>query len=76
MEVATGQSLLRTHPLAKLVRELCTPQQLGEMRALAREAGVDPDEECSRVTGMACRIEELSRAAAAEFIEHLKGMGE
>jgi hypothetical protein len=38
MEAVTQKSLLRTHPLAKFVYELCTPQQLGEMRALAREA--------------------------------------
>jgi flagellar biosynthesis GTPase FlhF len=60
-------------PLAKSMADLVTPKQLGMIRALAREAGVDPDEESQQV--MRVRTEELSKRAASSFIDHLKGLG-
>lgn len=57
-------------PLAKSMADLVTPKQLGMIRALAREAGLDPDEECQSV--MRVRTEELSKRAASSFIDHLK----
>jgi hypothetical protein len=57
-------------PLAKSMADLVTPKQLGMIRALAREAGVDPDEESQAV--MRVRTEELSKRAASTFIDHLK----
>ncbi len=59
-------------PLAKSMADLVTPKQLGMIRALAREAGVDMDEECQSV--MRVRTEELSKRAASTFIDHLKGL--
>jgi hypothetical protein len=59
-------------PLAKSMADLITPKQLGMIRALAREAGVDPDEESQSV--MRVRTEELSKRAASSFIDHLKGL--
>ena len=59
-------------PLAKSMADLVTPKQLGMIRALAREAGVDADEECQQV--MRVRTEELSKRAASSFIDHLKGL--
>ncbi|HEX8558443.1 MAG TPA: Rad52/Rad22 family DNA repair protein [Pyrinomonadaceae bacterium] len=59
-------------PLAKSMADLVTPKQLGMIRALAREAGVDMDEECQQV--MRVRTEELSKRAASSFIDHLKGL--
>jgi len=59
-------------PLAKSMGDLVTPKQLGMIRALAREAGVDPDEESQSV--MRVRTEELSKRAASSFIDHLKGL--
>ena len=59
-------------PLAKSMADLVTPKQLGMIRALAREAGVDPDEESQQV--MRVRTEELSKRAASSFIDHLKGL--
>ncbi len=59
-------------PLAKSMADLVTPKQLGMIRALAREAGVDPDEESQSV--MRVRTEELSKRAASSFIDHLKGL--
>ncbi len=57
-------------PLAKSMSDLVTPKQLGMIRALAREAGMDADDECQSV--MRCRTEELSKRAASSFIDHLK----
>jgi hypothetical protein len=57
-------------PLAKSMADLVTPKQLGMIRALAREAGVDAEEECQ--ANMRCRTEELSKRAASSFIDHLK----
>lgn len=59
-------------PLAKSMADLVTPKQLGMIRALAREAGVDADEESMSV--LQCRTEELSKRAASSFIDHLKGL--
>ena len=59
-------------PLAKSLTDLVTPKQLGMIRALAREAGVDAEEECHRV--LRVRTEELSKRAASSFIDHLKGL--
>ena len=59
-------------PLAKSMADLVTPKQLGMIRALAREAGVDVEEECQQV--LRCRTEELSKRAASSFIDHLKGL--
>ncbi len=57
-------------PLAKSMADLVTPKQLGMIRALSREANVEPDEECQNV--MRVRTEELSKRAASTFIDHLK----
>jgi hypothetical protein len=59
-------------PLAKSMADLVTPKQLGMIRALAREAGIDADEESMSV--LQCRTEELSKRAASSFIDHLKGL--
>lgn len=59
-------------PLAKSMGDLVTPKQLGMIRALAREAGVDVEEECQAV--LRCRTEELSKKAASSFIDHLKNL--
>jgi len=59
-------------PLAKSMGDLVTPKQLGMIRALAREAGVDTEEECQSV--LRCRTEELSKKAASSFIDHLKNL--
>lgn len=59
-------------PLAKSMADLVTPKQLGMLRALAREAGVDADEECMQV--LQCKTEELSKRAASSLIDHLKNI--
>ena len=59
-------------PLAKSMADLVTPKQLGMIRALAREAGIDVEEECQSV--LRCKTDELSKRAASSFIDHLKGL--
>jgi hypothetical protein len=58
------------NPVAKSLSDLVTAKQLGMIRALAREMGIDADEECNAV--MNCRTDELSKRAASSFIQHLQ----
>jgi hypothetical protein len=59
-----------TNPVAKSLSDLVSAKQLGMIRAIAREIGIDPDEECN--TAMQCRTDELSKRAASSFIQHLQ----
>lgn len=58
------------NPVAKTIGDLVTAKQLGMIRALAREKGIEPEEECQSV--MQCRTDELSKKAASSFIQHLQ----
>ncbi len=60
------------NPVAGSLAELVTAKQLGMIKALSREAGVDPDEECRSV--MQCGIGELSKRAASALIQRLQNM--
>ncbi|MBV9959409.1 MAG: hypothetical protein JO360_13365, partial [Acidobacteria bacterium] len=73
-EGTAPQSEFPRDPLAKSMADLVTPKQLGMIRALAREAGVEVEEECQSV--LRCKTEELSKRAASSFIDHLKGLGQ
>lgn len=57
------------NPIARSLFDLVTAKQLGMIRALARELGINPDAECDRL--MHCSTGELSKRAASAFIEHL-----
>ncbi|MEA2173371.1 MAG: hypothetical protein QOD00_963 [Blastocatellia bacterium] len=69
---AVQQGQFPRDPLAKSMADLVTPKQLGMIRALAREAGVEVEEECQNV--LRCKTDELSKRAASSFIDHLKNM--
>jgi hypothetical protein len=71
-EGAAPQSEFPRDPLAKSMADLVTPKQLGMIRALAREAGVDVEEECQST--LRCKTDELSKRAASSFIDHLKNL--
>lgn len=73
-EGAVSTSQFPRDPVAKTVADLVTAKQLGMIRALARELGVNYEEECQAVLG--CKADELSKRAASSLIEHLKKMGE
>ena len=57
-------------PVAKSLGDMVTGKQLGMIRAIAREAEVDAERECADL--LHCRVEELSKRAASELIEHLQ----
>jgi hypothetical protein len=71
-EGAAPQSEFPRDPLAKSMADLVTPKQLGMIRALAREASVDVEEECQ--SALRCKTDELSKRAASSFIDHLKNL--
>ena len=56
-------------PVAKSLGDMVTAKQLGMIRAIAKDIGVDADAE-SRIT-VGCSIEELNKKAASDVIEHL-----
>lgn len=64
----TGQAF---DPRPKTLADLVTPKQLWMARNLAREAGLDAGAECLRQ--YQCVLEEISKRAASELIEYLKG---
>ena len=57
-------------PVARNLGELVTAKQLGMIRAIARELGIDPNEECQSV--MNCTTDELSKKAASALIQHFQ----
>lgn len=59
-------------PVAKSMADIVTPRQLGMIRALGREIGLEVDEECQ--AHLHCKTEELSKRAASNFIDHLKAL--
>ncbi|MEO6390805.1 MAG: SWIM zinc finger family protein [Pyrinomonadaceae bacterium] len=59
-------------PYAQSMSDLVTSRQLGFIRLLAREAGVDAEMECRDV--MNCFSTDLARSAASAFIEYLKAL--
>jgi hypothetical protein len=61
-----------TNPIAKSLSDLVTAKQLGMIRAIAREIGVDADEECQNA--MQCKTDELSKKAASGLIQHLQDL--
>lgn len=69
-----GGAKFPANPVAQTLADMITTKQLGMIRAVAREAGVDADEECSAV--MNCQVTELSRRAASALIDHLRDLQE
>ena len=60
------------NPVAQSLGDMLTGKQLNMIRALAREAKVDADGECTEI--MKCSVTELSRSAASHLIEHLQNL--
>ncbi|HMS40839.1 MAG TPA: Rad52/Rad22 family DNA repair protein [Pyrinomonadaceae bacterium] len=61
-----------SNPIARSLSDLVTAKQLGMIRAISREIGVDADEECQTV--MQCKTDELSKKAASGLIQHLQDL--
>ncbi|MCY7374598.1 MAG: SWIM zinc finger family protein [Pyrinomonadaceae bacterium] len=60
------------NPIARSLSDLVTAKQLGMIRAISREIGMDADAECQNV--MQCKTDELSKKAASGLIQHLQDM--
>ena|SRR5436190_2377172 len=58
--------------VAKSLGDMITSKQLAMIRGIAREANVDAEAECSQT--MHCGIDELSKRAASDLIEHLQNI--
>lgn len=65
---------VRNNAVARSIGDLITTKQMGMIRAVARERGVDADAECMSM--MNCRVNELSRRAASALIDHLNSISE
>lgn len=63
-----------TQPRAQHVAEQATPKQLGLIQRLCREAQIDAEAELREGFHLDCKVEELSRRAASNFIDHLQGL--
>jgi len=61
-----------SNPIARSLSDLVTAKQLGMIRAISREIGIDADEECQNV--MQCKTDELSKKAASGLIQHLQDL--
>jgi len=59
-------------PVAKSLGDMITGKQVGMLRALARDAKLDAEAECSQL--MHCGIQELSKKAASELIYYLQNL--
>lgn len=60
------------NPIARSLSDLVTAKQLGMIRAISREIGVNADEECDAL--MQCKTDELSKRAASGLIRHLQDL--
>lgn len=56
-------------PVARSLGDMLSTKQLGLIRAISKEANIDADSECMLYLG--CKVDELSKRAASNFIEHL-----
>ncbi len=61
-----------SNPIARSLSDLVTAKQLGMIRAIARDLGLDADEES--VSVMNCKTDELSKRAASSLIQHLQDL--
>ena len=71
-ELSAFEPQTATDPIAKNLGDMVTGKQLGMIRAIAREANIDAEHECSQM--MRCAVEELSKRAASDLIEHLQNL--
>jgi hypothetical protein len=65
-----------TRPIGSAVAtslgDMVTAKQLGMIRSLSRDANLDAELECSQI--MHCGVNELSKRAASELIDHLQNL--
>lgn len=73
-EIVTSGELSKAanEHVARNLGDLVTGKQLGMIKALARETGINPINECDAV--MRCNFDELSKRGASLFIKHLQAL--
>jgi len=59
-------------PIAATLGDMVSGKQLGMIRAMSRENGLDAEQECAAKFN--CRVEELSKRAASDLIGHLQSL--
>jgi hypothetical protein len=68
----TNPTEFPTNPVATSLGDLISAKQIGMVKAIAREAGIDIDAEVARV--MRCGLSELNKRAASALIGHLQDL--
>jgi Rad52/22 family double-strand break repair protein len=68
----SGRPIGNDDPVARNLGEMVTAKQLGMIKGLARDAETDAELECKQL--LQCGVEELSRRAASDFIDHLQDL--
>jgi hypothetical protein len=71
-EVVPAETQRASGAAARTLGDMVTAKQLGMIRAIARDAGIDAENESSQL--FACSVEELSKRAASDLIEHLQDL--
>ena len=72
VQTETSSPQRTSSPVAQNIGDMITGKQLGMIRAFAREAKLDAERECQAI--MKCRVNELSKRAASELIDHLQDL--
>lgn len=67
---ATQPPSQSSSPVAQTLGDMISGKQLGLIRAISRDIGVDADAECR--AKFQCGVDELSKRAASDFIGHLQ----
>lgn len=57
-------------PIARSLGDMITAKQLGMIRSIGRNSNINVDDECKEM--MRCSVEELSKRAASDLIDHLQ----
>lgn len=69
-DAASGTHRVNADPMARTLGDMITAKQLGMIRSIGRNSEIDADAECREM--MHCAVEELSKRAASDLIDHLQ----
>ncbi|MBX3300531.1 MAG: hypothetical protein KF736_13850 [Acidobacteria bacterium] len=61
-----------SEPIARTLGDMLSAKQLGMIRAIGRNTGIDTEAQCRSLLG--CGVEELSKRAASNLIDHLRAL--
>ncbi|MEZ5422969.1 MAG: Rad52/Rad22 family DNA repair protein [Pyrinomonadaceae bacterium] len=69
-DAAEDPHRVNADPIARTLGDMITAKQLGMIRSIGRNSEIDVDAECREM--MHCAVEELSKRAASDLIDHLQ----